>query len=89
MFLCELPRLQIDRTGIALLGAIALLVTGALSPVQAMAHLDVPTLALLFGMVVLAAQLRARGVYRTLTRRVGEASLSPPVLLGLVVGLAG
>lgn len=89
MFLGELPRLQIDRTGIALLGAITLLVTGSLSPAEAMAHLDVPTLALLFGMMVLSAQLRAGGVYRTLTRKVGEAALRPPVLLGLVVGLAG
>lgn len=89
MFLGELPRLQIDRTGIALLGAIALLVTGTVSPGQATAYLDVPTLALLFGMMVLSAQLRAGGVYRTLTRSVGEASLSPPVLLGLMVGLAG
>lgn len=72
MFLGELPRLQVDRAGLALLGAIALLVTGSVTLEQAVAHVDVPTLALLFGMMVLSAQLRMGGVYAALTRRVGD-----------------
>lgn len=72
MFLGELPRIQVDRAGVALLGAIALLVTGAVPLERAVAYLDVPTLALLFGMMVLSAQLRMGGVYAALTRSLGQ-----------------
>lgn len=98
MFLGELPRLQVDRAGLALLGAIALLVTGSVTLEQAVAHVDVPTLALLFGMMVLSAQLRMGGVYAALTRRVGDlaagagnggAGQAAPRLLGVVVALVG
>ena len=89
MFLGELPRLQVDRAGVALLGAIALLVTGAVSLERAVAYVDVPTLALLFGMMVLSAQLRLGGVYAALTRRAGAAAESAPALLGLVVLVVG
>lgn len=47
MMLGELPGLALDRTGIALLGAIALVATERLSLDAAWAAVDVPTLALL------------------------------------------
>lgn len=96
MFLGELPRIQVDRAGVALLGAIALLVSGAVTLEQAVAHVDVPTVALLFGMMVLSAQLRLGGVYSALTRRVGglagrrgAAGTGAATLLAAVVGLVG
>jgi Na+/H+ antiporter NhaD/arsenite permease-like protein len=97
MFLGELPRIQVDRAGVALLGAIALLVTGAVPVERAVAYVDVPTLALLFGMMVLSAQLRMGGVYSALTERVGgmirrggpEAGAEAPALLAVVVVLVG
>ena len=89
MFVGELPRLQVDRVGVALLGAIALLVTGAVSLERALAHVDVPTLALLFGMMVLSAQLRLGGVYAALTRRAGSAAGGASALLGAVVVVVG
>jgi Na+/H+ antiporter NhaD/arsenite permease-like protein len=89
MFIGELPRLQVDRTGIALLGAIALLVTGSVSVEGAVRHLDVPTLALLFGMMVLSAQMRLGGVYSAVAGRVARASVDPSALLALVVALVG
>lgn len=96
MFLGELPRVQVDRAGVALLGAIALLVTGAVPLERAVAHVDVPTMALLFGMMVLSAQLRLGGVYAALTRSVGArvqgdagSDAGASRLLGLVVLLVG
>jgi Na+/H+ antiporter NhaD/arsenite permease-like protein len=93
MFLGEIPRLQVDRAGLALLGAIALLVTGSVTLERAVAHVDVATLALLFGMMVLSAQLRMGGVYAALTRRVGDVVArdggSAPRLLAVVVVLVG
>jgi Na+/H+ antiporter NhaD/arsenite permease-like protein len=79
----------VDRTGIALLGAIALLATGEVSLERAVEHVDVPTLALLFGMMVLSAQLRLGGVYSAVTVRVGERAHAPERLLALLVAVVG
>ena len=43
------PGLEVDRTGIALLGAILLYGTGALDGAALLAAIDVPTLVVLFG----------------------------------------
>ena len=58
MILGGLPFLQLDRTGIALLGAIALIGVGALSLEEAWAAVHAPTLILLFAFMVVSAQLR-------------------------------
>lgn len=57
------PRLVLDRTGIALLGAIAMVATGALSMTQALHALDAPTLLLLYALMVVSAQFRIGGFY--------------------------
>ena len=49
MLLGELPRLQLDRTGVALLGALVLLATEVVSLEQARDAVDLPTIALLVG----------------------------------------
>jgi Na+/H+ antiporter NhaD/arsenite permease-like protein len=85
MVLGRLPRLQLDRTGVALLGAIVLLATRATSLEAAGDAIDVPTLALLFGLMVVSAQLRLGGFYSRVSRALAELPLSPPWLLGAVV----
>jgi len=57
------PRLAIDRTGIALLGAIAMVATGALAMPQALHAIDAPTLLLLYALMVVSAQFRVGGFY--------------------------
>ncbi|MBI2440510.1 MAG: anion transporter [Lentisphaerae bacterium] len=57
------PRLALDRTGIALLGAIAMVATGALALPQALRALDAPTLLLLYALMVISAQFRIGGFY--------------------------
>ena len=51
MVLGHLPGLAIDRTGAALLGAIVLVAARRISPPDAVAAIDVPTMALLFGSI--------------------------------------
>lgn len=68
MFLGELPFLQIDRTGIALLGAIALVALGEVSPERAALSVHLPTILLLFSFMVLSAQMRLGGFYGRVTR---------------------
>jgi Na+/H+ antiporter NhaD/arsenite permease-like protein len=68
------PRLVLDRTGIALLGAIAMLVFHGISIRDAASHIDYETILLLFGLMIFSAQLRVAGFYvwtgRFLTRLV-------------------
>lgn len=89
MLLGEIPGLALDRTGVALLGAIALLVTERVSPEAAWESIDVPTMALLFGLMIVSAQLRLCGFYGALTRRITTADVSPARLLAAVVVAAG
>ena len=50
-----LPGFRIDRTGAALLGAIAMIVSGAISSDGAWASVDFGTLSLLFGLMIVSA----------------------------------
>lgn len=85
MILGGLPFTQLDRTGVALLGAIVLVATGAVSMEEAWRAVHVPTLILLFAFMVLSAQMRLGGFYGWVTRRVAALPLSPPALLAALV----
>jgi len=90
MILGGLPFLQLDRTGVALLGAIALIGIEALSLEEAARSIHLPTLILLFSFMVVSAQMRLGGFYTWVTRRLGRLPLSPPLLLGaLILVVAG
>lgn len=56
MILGGLPLLQLDRTGIALLDAIAIIGIGALTPEQAALSIHLPTIVLLFAFMVVSAR---------------------------------
>lgn len=58
-----IPGLALDRTGVALLGAIAMVVSGALTTEQAVRAIDVPTILLLDALMVVSAQFRLGGFY--------------------------
>ena len=59
----SIPGLAIDRTGIALLGAIAMLATGILNDDEAFKAIDAPTILLLYSLMVLSAQFTLGGFY--------------------------
>jgi Na+/H+ antiporter NhaD/arsenite permease-like protein len=88
MVLGRLPGLALDRTGVALLGAIALVAARRISPQDAWTAIDVPTMALLFGLMVVSAQLRLGGFYSEVARRVASAPVGPARLLAGVIALA-
>ncbi|MGK2925466.1 MAG: anion transporter [Lysobacterales bacterium] len=89
MFLGRLPQLALDRTGVALLGAIVLIVSGVLTPQAAWLAVDLPTLGLLFGLMVVSAQFRLGGFYSHFTLRLSTLGIPAPGLLALVVASAG
>jgi Na+/H+ antiporter NhaD/arsenite permease-like protein len=61
MLLGSLHFLQLDRTGVALLGAIALISIDAISLRDAAEAVDLPTIILLFAFMVFSAQMRLGG----------------------------
>lgn len=87
MILGDLPFLQIDRTGIALLGAIALVGSGAVSPEAAARSVHLPTVLLLFSFMVLSAQMRLGGFYTWVTHAVAALPASPPMLLAYLIAV--
>jgi hypothetical protein len=69
MILGGLPFLKLDRTGVALLGAIALVATGAVTEEEARAAIHLPTLTLLFSFILDSSVEGRGGRYLTVTKR--------------------
>ncbi len=89
MFLGGLPRLKLDRSGVALLGAIAVIGLSGLPVEDAARSVDLPTIVLLFAFMVVSAQMRLGGFYGAVTRRVGAMPLSRNGLLAALIVVSG
>lgn len=89
MFLGGLPRLKLDRSGVALLGAIAVIALTGMPIETAAQAVDLPTLVLLFAFMLISAQMRLGGFYTEVTRRVAARPLSAPALLAALIAVAG
>ncbi|OGL42690.1 MAG: anion transporter, partial [Candidatus Schekmanbacteria bacterium RBG_13_48_7] len=73
----RIPYLSLDRTGIALLGAIAMVVTKVLSTNQAFESIDAPTIILLFSLMIISAQFRLSGFYTEIASRISRLMNKP------------
>ena len=89
MFLGGLPRLKLDRSGVALLGAIAVIAFTGESVEDAARSVDLPTIVLLFAFMVVSAQMRLGGFYTAVTQRVAALPLSRSALLAVLIAVAG
>ena len=85
----RVPGLRIDRTGIALVGAAFLLTTGVVSFDEAVRAIDFATLALLLGMMIVVAFLRAAGFFDRLAGLALGHVHGPFVFLAATMALAG
>src|SRR4030088_332613 len=85
----RLAWLRVDRTGIALLAVIALLAPGEMTLDDFGSAVDLPTLALLFAMMIISAQFAESGFIalcaRTITGRGGGSA----TLLAATVAIGG
>ncbi len=77
----RIPGLAADRVGIAILGAIAMVVLGAVSPQEAVRCIDFPTLCLLYGLMIISAQLRLGGFYTAAAEKILGFSDRPRLFL--------
>jgi Na+/H+ antiporter NhaD/arsenite permease-like protein len=89
MIFGRLPRLALDRTGIVVLGAIALIASGHASLEGGRSGIDVSAILLLFGFMVISAQFRLGGFYSEISRRIAALPFPPAALLGTVILFSG
>ena len=85
----RLPGFRVDRTGVAIIGAAAMVVGGALTWDQAVRSVDAHTLVLLFGMMIVAAYLRLSGFFGLVTLWAIRRAQGPRSLLGAVIVAGG
>jgi Na+/H+ antiporter NhaD/arsenite permease-like protein len=83
------PGLAIDRTGIAVLGAIAMVGFGVLSLPQALQSIDSSTILLLFGLMLVSAQLQLSGFYRRAASLLAFLTPKPKLFLAVLMGVSG
>jgi uncharacterized protein (TIGR03382 family) len=80
--------LRVDRTGIALLAVIALLATGEITLDDFGSAVDLPTLTLLFAMMIISAQFAESGFIDLCARTIIRAG-GTEALLALTVAIGG
>src|SRR2546430_3263147 len=85
----RVPPFRVDRTGVAIIGATLMVVSGALPWSDAVAAVDAPTLVLLFGMMIVTAYLRLSGFFRLVMTWALRRARTPLGLLAVVVVASG
>ncbi|HWY49127.1 MAG TPA: anion transporter [Bryobacteraceae bacterium] len=85
----RLPGFRIDRTGAAIIGASFMVGVNALSLNEAYGAINFDTIILLFGMMIVVANLQLSGFFSLVAERVVEHAHSPIVLLVSIVAVAG
>jgi len=85
----RLPWSRVDRTGGCIIGASLMIFFGVLDVKQAVAAVDFDTIFLLFGMMIVVANLRLSGFFGAVAERVVEHAHGAFVLLVAIVLVAG
>jgi Na+/H+ antiporter NhaD/arsenite permease-like protein len=89
MALGRWPWLAINRTGIAVFGAVILLISGAVDRDGALASIDFATLAVLLTLMVLSSQYAASGFFDWIGHRITALRCGPGGLLAGVIVMCG
>jgi Na+/H+ antiporter NhaD/arsenite permease-like protein len=85
----RIPGLNIDRAGISLVGAGLMVASGALPLSEAYRAVDLDTITLLLGMMIVVASLRLSGFFAVANHWVGSRAGTPLVLLAAIVTTSG
>jgi Na+/H+ antiporter NhaD/arsenite permease-like protein len=83
------PGIRLDRTGAAVVGAAFMVAFHVVTPERAYAMVDLGTLVLLFGTMVIVGHLRLAGFFRWVAAAVARRASSPRQLLAGIVAVAG
>lgn len=85
----HVPGLKLNRVGIAMLGAIAMMLFAGLTTNQVIACINWPTVLLLFGFFVISAQLRLSGFYDVIANAVAARLENPRRFLLMLMVVTG
>ena len=85
----RLPGFRVDRTGAAIIGASLMVGVNALTLEEAYRAIDFNTIILLFGMMIVVANLQLSGFFALVSERVVEHAHRPLLLLTAIVVVAG
>jgi Na+/H+ antiporter NhaD/arsenite permease-like protein len=85
----RIPGLAIDRAGVALVGAALMIAGGALPLDAAYRAIDLDTLTLLLGMMIVVANLRLSGFFALANAWVVRRAQRPLALLAAVIAVSG
>src|ERR1700760_2013067 len=85
----KVPGLSIDRAGVALVGACLMVASGVMSLEDAYRAVDLGTITLLLGMMIVVANLRISGFFALVNARVARHVRRPVLLLAAIVVVSG
>ena len=85
----RIPGLKLNRVGIALLGAIGMMIFGGVTTAEAIAFVNWPTVCLLFGFFVISAQLRLSGFYNLVADGIAARLGHPARFLFILMAATG
>ncbi len=83
----RIPGLKLNRAGIALLGAIAMMIVSRNSTGEIVSAVNWPTIFLLFGFFVVSAQLRMSGFFDQIASHISSRLDTPWRFLGFLVAV--
>jgi Na+/H+ antiporter NhaD/arsenite permease-like protein len=83
------PHMRMNRATIAFVGAVALILLGAISLDEAYAALDLDTLTLIFAVMILNVNLMLAGFFNLVGKRVVKMARTPKQLLALIIFVSG
>lgn len=89
MAMGRIPGLKLNRVGIALLGAIGMMIFGRITTADAIAYVNWPTVCLLFGFFVISAQLRLSGFYNLVAGGIAARLGHPARFLFILMAATG
>lgn len=82
------PGIKVDRTGAAVVGALAMIGLGSITPKLAWDAINYQTVWLLFGLMVVSASFTVSGFYHKTARKIANLNISPPKLLAVFIIVA-
>ncbi len=85
----HIPGLKLNRVGIALLGAIAMMIFGGIPSHEVINFVNWPTIFLLFGFFVISAQLRLSGFYDRVATAISACLSHPGTFMFVLMIVAG
>ena len=85
----RLPGFRVDRTGAAIIGASLMLAANVLTVPEAYYAINYETIMLLFGMMIVVANLRLSGFFTVVSAWVVEHARKPILLLAGIVAVSG